>query len=151
MNRKLSAMLLLLALGFGITACAEQAPSTGPASTESTTPQAPTPPATEETGPIIYTYEVEPMQNVQCRYYAPDDHVPNSPDPSKVQGKIMVWTQCPNCGEENIGSYVIDTADLDFSFGDTLMHSDTDSCWDCSWDQGIDQFMWTIRITRIPE
>ena len=150
MNRKLFAILLALALCFGITACSEQIPPTEPASTQDMTTQA-TAPTTEETTPITYTYKVEAMQNVDCRYYAPDAYVPNSPDPSKVQGKIMVWTQCPNCGEENIGSYAIDPADLDFCFGDTITHSDTDSCWDCSWDKGIDQFMWTIRITRIPE
>ena len=60
-------------------------------------------------------------------------------------------TQCPNCGTENIGSYAIDPAELDFSSSNTILHSDTDSCWDCSWDKDIDQFMWTIRITRIPE
>lgn len=151
MNRKRFAILLALMLCFGITACATQAPLEEPSSTQSTITQAPTPPATEETEPLTYTYEVEPMQNAECRYYAPDAYVPNSPDPSKVQGKIMVWTQCPNCGEENIGSYAIDPADLDFSFGDTITHSDTDSCWNCSWDKGIDQFMWTVRITRIPE
>ena len=91
------------------------------------------------------------MQNVECRYYAPDAYVPNSPDPSRVQGKIVVWTQCPNCGEENIGSYIIDPATLDFSSGNMVLHSDTDSCYDCYWDKDIDQFMWTIRITRIPE
>ena len=151
MNRKRFAILLALMLCFGITACATQAPLEEPSSTQSTITQAPTPPATEETEPLTYTYKVEAMQNAECRYYPPDAYVPNSPDPSKVQGKIMVWTQCPNCGEENIGSHAIDPADLDFSFDDTVTHSDTDSCWDCSRNRSIDQFMWTVRITRIPE
>lgn len=162
--RKTLSIILALALCFGITACAEQssavetlptekigtqAPTLPP--TEETATQAPTPPPTEEIKPVTYTYKVEPMQNAECVYYGSGADVPNSPDPSKAQGRIMVWTQCPNCGEENIGSYAIDPAELDFSMGDTIMHSDTDSCWDCSWDKGIDQFMWTIRITRIPE
>ena len=138
---------LVLVLLFGLAACAETAPNETVATEVETTP----PTTAEETKPITYTYKVEPMQNAECVYYGPDAYVPNSPDPSKIQGKIMVWTQCPNCGEENIGSYAIDPAELDFSFGDTIMHSDTDSCWDCSWDKGIEQFMWTIRITRIPE
>ena len=156
--KKLFAIMLVLALCFGITACTEQISSAEPPSTQSTTTQATSPsttqdetPATEATAPITYTYKAEPMQNAECKYYAPDAYVPNSPDPSRVQGKIVVWTQCPNCGEENIGSYIIDPATLDFSSGDTILHSDTDSCWDCSWDKDIDQFMWTIHITRIPE
>lgn len=147
MKRTLT-ILLVLVLCLGITACAGQKPPKDTLSpTDETTIQTPT----EESTPIIYTYKVEPMQNAECVYYGPDAYVPNSPDPSRVQGKIMVWTQCPNCGEENIGSYAIDPTELDFSFGDTIMHSDTDSCWDCSWDKDIDQFMWTIRITRTPE
>ena len=145
--KKTLVSFLALVLLFGLAACAETTPSETIATDVETTPLA----TTEETKPITYTYRVEPMQNAECVYYSPDAYVPNSPDPSKVQGKIMVWTQCPNCGEENIGSYAIDPTDLDFSYGDTIMHSDTDSCWDCSWDKNIDQFMWTIRITRIPE
>ncbi len=162
--RKTLAFILALTLCFGITACAEQSPAveTLPTEeiatqaptlppTEETATQAPTPPPTEEIKPVTYTYKVEPMQNAECVYYGSGAYVPNSPDPSKAQGRIMVWTQCPNCGEENIGSYAIDPAELDFSMGDTIMHSDTDSCWDCSWNKDIDQFMWTICITRIPE
>ena len=152
--KKLLTIMLVLALCFGITACAEQtppeeiAPSSSITSTETTVPMGKDY-TTEE--PVTYTYKAEPMQNAECVYYAPDAHVPNSPDPSRVQGKIVVWTQCPSCGEDHIGYYVVDPATLDFSFGDTILHSDTDSCWDCSWDKDIDQFMWTIRITRIPE
>ena len=141
-------LAIMLALCFGITACAEQSlpPETGP--TQSATPSAGQDYTTEE--PVTYTYKVEPMQNAECVYYAPDAHVPNSPDPSRVQGKIVVWPQCPNCGEENIGSYILDPATLDFSSGNTILHSDTDSCYDCYWDKDIDQFMWTIRVTRTP-
>ena len=135
--KKILAITLALTLCFGITACAKE-----PTPTETPPPetvaQAPAPPPTEETTPITYTYKAEPMQNAQCGY-------------SDAKGKVMVWSQCPNCGEENIGVHAIDPAELDFSFGDTIMHSGTDSCWDCSWDKNIDQFMWTIRITRIPE
>jgi len=149
--KKTLVFILALALCFGITACAEPSPAEETQPTHETTTQASTQPPTVETNPVTYTYKAEPMQNAECVYYGPDDYVPNSPDPSKVQGKIMVWSQCPNCGEENIGSYAIDPEELDFSMGDTIMHSDTSSCWDCSWDKDIDQFMWTIRITRIPE
>ena len=145
--KKTLTLFLALVLLFGLTACAEMPLEESTNIEVETKPQV----ITEETEPITYTYKAEPMQNAECVYYGPDAYVPNSPDPSKVQGKIMVWTQCPNCGEENIGSHAIDPAELDFSYGDTIMHSDTDSCWDCSWDKDIDQFMWTIRITRIPE
>ena len=151
--KKLFAIMLALALCFGITACAEQtpqkeiSPSSSISSAETTVPMGQDY-TTEE--PVTYTYKAEPMQNAECVYYAPDAHVPNSPDPSRVQGKIVVWTQCPNCGEENIGSYIIDPATLDFSSGSIILHSDTDSCYDCYWDKDIDQFMWTIRITRTP-
>lgn len=151
--KKLFAIMLALALCFGITACAEQtpqkeiSPSSSISSAETTVPMGQDY-TTEE--PVTYTYKAEPMQNAECVYYAPDAHVPNSPDPSRVQGKIVVWTQCPNCGEENIGSYIIDPATLDFSSGSMILHSDTDSCYDCYWDKDIDQFMWTIRITRTP-
>lgn len=146
--KKLLAITLALALCFGITACAEQPqpPDTSPS--QVTTAPSGQDYTTEE--PVTYTYKAEPMQNVECRYYAPDAYVPNSPDPSRVQGKIVVWTQCPNCGEKNIGSYIIDPATLDFSSGNTILHYDTDSCYDCYWDKDIDQFMWTIRITRTP-
>ena len=149
--RKTLAFILALALCFGITACAEQTQAEETLPTEEIVIQAPTPPPTGETEPVTYTYEAEPMQNAGCIYYGPDTYVPSFLDPSKVRGKIMLWTQCPNCGEENNNSFVIDPAELDFSTGDTIMYSDTDSCWDCSWDKGIEQFMWTIRITRIPE
>lgn len=145
--KKTLTLFLALVLLFGLTACAEMPLEESTNIEVETKPQV----ITEETEPITYTYKAEPMQNAECVYYGPDAYVPNSPDPSKFQGKIVVWTQCPNCGEENIGSYAIDPAELDFSYGDTIMHSDTDSCWDCSWDKDIDQFMWTIRITRIPE
>ena len=145
--KKTLTLFLALMLLFGLTACAEMPLEESTNTEVETKPQV----TTEETEPITYTYKAEPMQNAECVYYGPDAYVPNSPDPSKFQGKIVVWTQCPNCGEENIGSYAIDPAELDFSYGDTIMHSDTDSCWDCSWDKDIDQFMWTIRITRIPE
>ncbi len=145
--KKTLTLFLALVLLFGLTACAEMPLEESTNTEVETKPQV----TTEETEPITYTYKTEPMQNAECVYYGPDAYVPNSPDPSKVQGKIMVWTQCPNCGEENIGLHAIDPAELDFSYGDTIMHSDTDSCWDCSWDKDIDQFMWTIRITRIPE
>lgn len=91
------------------------------------------------------------MQNAQCVYYPPDAYVPNSPDPDSVRGKIRVWTQCPNCGKEDIGSYIVATEELDFSAGDTAVYYGTDSCWDCRWDRNIDQFMWMIQVTRIPE
>ena len=131
--KKTLAILLVLSLCFGITACARQ--KTSP--TDATT-QAPTTLPTEVTMPITYTYKAQPMQNGQCGY-------------SESKGQVIVWTQCPNCGEENISSHAIDPAELDFSFGDTVMHSGTASCWDCSWDKGIDQFMWTVQITRVPE
>lgn len=150
MKRKL-AILLALALCFGITACAEQQTPL-----ENTTPteavadtQTSTPPPAEETQPITYTYQVEAMQNADCAYYGPAASVPN---PSgTAQGKIIVWSQCPQCFEENIGTHHIDPAELDFSAGDSVMYSGTDSCWDCSWDYDMDQFMWTIRVTRIPK
>ena len=148
--KKALTILLALVLCFGISACGGTTPQESIPAENETIPQA-TIAETTETKPLVYTYKAEPMQNAECTYYGPDANVPNSPDPSKVQGKIMVWTQCPNCGEENIGSHAIDPAELDFSLSDTIMHSDTDSCWDCSWDKDIDQFMWTIRITRIPE
>ena len=152
--KKLLTIMLALALCFGITACAEQTPQEDIAPTSSVPSTETTVPTGQDyttQAPITYTYKAEAMQNVECRYYAPDAYVPNSPDPSRVQGKIVVWTQCPNCGEENIGSYIIDPATLDFSSGNMVLHSDTDSCYDCYWDKDIDQFMWTIRITRIPE
>lgn len=149
--KKIFAIMLVLALCFGITACAEQ---TSPEDTVPTPNVETTVPVGQDyttQAPITYTYKAEPMQNAECVYYAPDAHVPNSPDPSRVQGKIVVWTQCPSCGEDHIGSYIVDPATLDFSSGDTILHSDTDSCHNCYWDKDIDQFMWTIRITRIPE
>lgn len=162
--RKTLAFILALALCFGITACAEQAQAEETLHTEEIVTQAPTPPSTEEiatqaptslpteeTEPVTYTYKAEPMQNASCFYYGPGTNVPSYLDPGRVREKIMVWTQCPNCGEENNNSFIIDPAELDFSMGDTIMYSDTDSCWDCSWDKGIERFMWTIRITRIPE
>lgn len=155
--KKILALLLALALCFGITACAGVTPDrTSPSEVEATpnvtTKAEPISTASiEETKSVTYTYKAEPMQNAECVYYGPNDYIPNSPDPSKVQGKIKVWSQCPNCGEDNIGSYTIDPTELDFSIGDSIMYSDTSSCWDCSWDKDIDQFMWTIRITRIPE
>ena len=151
--KKLLTIMLELVLCIEITACAEQTPqenivpSSSIPSAETTVPMGQDY-TTEE--PVTYTYKVEAMQNVECRYYAPDAYVPTSPDPSRVQGKIVVWTQCPNCGEENIGSYILDPATLDFSSGNTILHSDTDSCYDCYWDKDIDQFMWTIRVTRTP-
>ena len=145
--KKTLTLFLALVLLFGLTACAEMPLEESTNTEVETKPQV----TTEETEPITYTYKAEPMQNAECVYYGPDAYVPNSSDPSKFQGKIVVWTQCPNCGEEHIGSYAIDPAELDFFYDDTIMHSDTDSCWDCSWDKDIDQFMWTIRITRIPE
>ena len=151
--KKLFAIMLVLALCFGITACAEQTPQEEIAPTSSITSAETTVPMEQDYAkeePVTYTYKAEAMQNVECRYYAPDSYVPNSPDPSRAQGKIVVWTQCPSCGEENIGSYIIDPATLDFSSGSMILHSDTDSCYDCYWDKDIDQFMWTIRITRTP-
>ena len=148
--RKTLAFILALALCFGITACAEQAQAEETLHTEEIT-QAPTSASTEEIKPVTYTYKAEPMQNAGCFYYGPGTNVPSYLDPGRVREKIMVWTQCPNCGEENNNSFIIDPAELDFSMGDTIMYSDTDSCWDCSWDKGIERFMWTIRITRIPE
>lgn len=151
--KKLLTIMLVLALCLGITACAEQTPpaetipSSSIPSAETTIPMGQDY-TTEE--PVTYTYKAEPMQNAECVYYAPDAHVPNSPDPSRVQGKIVVWTQCPSCGENHIGYYVVDPATLDFSSGSMILHSDTDSCYDCYWDKDIDQFMWTIRITRTP-
>lgn len=147
--RKTLAFILALALCFGITACAEQAQAEETLHTEEIT-QAPAPASTEETKPVTYTYKAEPMQNAGCFYYGPGTNVLSYLDPGRVREKIMVWTQCPNCGENN-NSFIIDPAELDFSMGDTIMYSDTDSCWDCSWDKGIERFMWTIRITRIPE
>ncbi len=134
-------ILFMLVLCFFVTACEETT------NKEVKSTQA----ATEETQPITYTYEVQPMQNAHCIYYGPNDIVPNSPDPKKLQGKISARSQCPNCGEDYINGYIIDPAELDFSSSDTIMYSDTSSCWDCSWNKNIDQFMWTIRITRIPE
>ena len=139
--KKALAFILALALCFGITACAEPSPAEETRPTHETTTQAPTQPPTVETKPVTYIYKAEPMQNAECTYYGSNEYVPNSPDPSKAQGKIKVWSQCPNCGEENIGSYTIDPEELDFSTGDTIVYSDTSSCWDCSWDKDIDQFM----------
>ena len=136
--KKTLAIVLALALCLGITACVGTPPAETISTEAETTHQTPTPPPTEETTLITYTYKAEPMQNAECGY-------------SASKGEILVWTQCPNCGEENISYYAIDPAELDFSFGDTIMHSGADSCWDCSWDKDIDQFMWTIRITRTPE
>jgi len=155
MLKKILTFYLILALCLGIVGCSEQAPATEPSEQESsaqeTKPETPTDPPVEETKTITYTYKAEAMQNAECTYYGPNDYVPNSPNPEKVHGKIMVWTQCPNCGEDHIGSHAVDPTQLDFSYGDSVMYSDTDSCWDCSWDKDIDQFMWTIRVTRIPE
>ena len=151
--KKLLSIILTLVLCFGITACAERTPLEDIAPTSSISSAETTVPMGQDyttEAPITYTYKAEPMQNAECVYYAPDAHVPNSPDPSRVQGKIVVWTQCPNCGEENIGSYILDPATLDFSSGNTILHYDTGSCYDCYWDKDIDQFMWTIRITRTP-
>ncbi len=115
----------------------------------------PTEPETEEQSVqesvSTYTYTAESMQNADCVYYEKDAYVPNSPNPDRVRGKIAVWTQCPNCGNDNINYFIVDPETLNFSSGDTVLHNGTDSCWDCSEDRGIEQFMWTIRVTRIPE
>ena len=76
--RKTLSFILALALCFGITACAEQAQAEETlhtekitqaptsASTEEIATRAPTPPPTEETEPVTYTYKAEPMQNGRC-------------------------------------------------------------------------------------
>lgn len=148
--KKALTIILALVLCLGITACAKQpasetVPVTVPPATE-------TIPVTEpETSPVVYTFQVEAMQNADCAYYPNGASVPNSADPTAAWGKIIVWSQCPQCFEENIGTHHIDPNELDFSASDSVMYSGTDSCWDCSWDYDMDQFMWTIRVTRIPE
>lgn len=149
--RKTLAIILALALCFGITACAEQ---TEPGAAAPTTPTLETTasPTAEETTPVTYTYIVTPMQNVDyCVYYPYGANVPNSSDPAAAWDKITVWTQCPKCYEENVGMFRIDPAELDFSKGDTIQYSDIDSCFDCKWDYDMEQFMWVISITRVPE
>ena len=141
--KKFLAIFLALAV-FSCSACGKAPePETVPPATE-------TLPVTEpETLPAVYTYQVEAMQNADCAYYPPDASVPNSS--GTAQGKIVVWSQCPQCFEENIGTHHIDPRELDFSAGDSVMYSGSDSSWDCSWDYDMDQFMWTIRVTRIPK
>lgn len=40
----------------------------------------------------VVAYSFIPQLLAECVCYSPDAYVPNSPDPSSVQGKIMVWT-----------------------------------------------------------
>lgn len=147
------AIILALALCFGITACAAQ-PQSDPTlpitPTQNAAPETTAPP--EETIPMTYTYKVTPMQNVgYCVYYPYGANVPNSSDPAAAWDKITVWTQCPKCFEEDVGKFRIDPAQLDFSQGDTVQYSGIDSCFDCKWDYDMEQFMWVILVTRVPE
>lgn len=153
MKRKLLAILLAMSLCMSATACAgEPEPETTQPSSSFTETTAPTLPTTEETVPVTYTYEASPMQGVaRCAYYPYGSTVPISYDPATLWGSITVWTQCPRCGDEGFGIFRIDPAELNFSLGDTLQYSGTDSCFDCSWDYDMDQFMWVISVTRIPE
>ncbi len=95
-----------------------------------------------------YTYIVTPMQGVgTCVYYGPDDYVPNSPDPEAARNKIHVYTKCITCGDD-CNQKTIEVDKLDFSSGDKITYTNTDSCWDCSWERQIESFMWAISIER---
>lgn len=104
-----------------------------------------------ETDFKTYTYQVSPMQGVEdCVYYGPNDNVPNSPDPEAARSKIHVWTKCPTCGQGG-DHIVIPVGELDFSQGDTIQYSDSCKCFDCYWERDISSYMWTVKITRIPD
>lgn len=137
--KKSLAIILVLVLCFAISACASEKPSGGNDCIDC-----------EKPASGSYIYKAEAMQNAECIYYVPNSRVPNFPGSDKVQGEIMVWTQCPDCSNGHNSAIKIDPAELDFSSGDTTMYSDIDSCYDCYRRRLIKQFMWTIQITRTP-
>lgn len=100
-----------------------------------------------------YTYKVRAMQGVDnCIYYAPGTVIPNSGGSVATGTQIYVWTKCTTCGDNGQQySHTIPVDELNFSNGDTMQYTGTDSCWDCSWDKGMDSFMWAVEITRIAE
>ncbi len=155
MKTKMIALCLAAVLLLGMAACARptapgsSTPDQGTPQESATAPQATAP---EETAPSTYTYKVQAMQNVYfCTYYPEGAYVPNSTDPAAAWNQVTVMTQCPKCGEENVGLYRFDPSELDFSFGDTVQYTGTDSCWDCKWDYNMNQFAWVVSVTRIPE
>ena len=100
-----------------------------------------------------YTYQVRAMQGVgNCVYYGPDATVPNSPNPEAARNKIHVWTKCITCGDDGERYHIVIPVDeLNFSNGDTIQYTGTDSCWDCKWDKQMESFMWAVEITRVAE
>ena len=98
----------------------------------------------------VTVYKVEPMQNVNyCTYYRQGQTPPVfNGDASRFYEKIYVATQCGICGEKNISTTLIDPNELDFSNSDTVIYSDSDQCYDCYWDKNIQQFMWSIRVSK---
>ena len=90
-----------------------------------------------ESSSKTYTYQVRAMQGVEnCTYYGPDAVVPNSPDPEAAKNKVHVWTKCTTCGDSGERYHIlIPVSELDFSKGDTIQYTDTDSCWDCKWEK----------------
>ena len=89
---------------------------------------------------IAYTYHAEAMQNVDTCIYISEDLL-NHPEKDKTH--ISVSYFCPSCGRNIHGGYMIFPEDLDFSNGDTIQFSDSDTCSNCHLS-----FMWVISITR---
>lgn len=101
--------------------------------------------------PTAVIYKVEPMQNVNYCTYFEDGETPLvfSGEASRFFGKIYVTTQCGNCGTKDISSHLLDPNELDFSDGNTAVYSNSEQCSSCYWDKDIQQFMWTVRVTRL--
>ena len=144
---KVVAFLTVSAICIALSACGGK----GNISTENTLDKVEN--ALGETGADFktYTYKVSPMQGVEsCVYYGPNDYVPNSSNSEAARNKIHVWTICPTCCKE--GDHVVIPVDeLDFSVGNTIQFSDACECYACYKDRHIPSFMWTIKITRVPE
>lgn len=152
MYKKLASLLLSLILIFAFAACTNQPNGNSTqSSTQSTAPSS-LEASPKETEPVNYSYKIEEVQNVHYwKYIEPSFYFEQTKVRAGEEGGISLWPQCPSCGEYDALSVQIDLMNVDFSTGDKVMYSDSYSCWDCWREKDIDQYMWTIYITRIPE
>ena len=147
--KKIVVCFLVLIFVCSFVACSQQ-PSSGNAEQLATEVSGENADTSEPQLPTTVVYKVEAMQNINyCTYYTKGQTPPSfSGDPTRFWEKIYIATQCGNCGKQNISTRLIDPSELDFSNGDTIIYSDSDQCYDCYWDKDIQQFMWSIRVSR---